>query len=654
MHKARAFFFVCAGLLGLALLLPHTAGAAWPDNPPLGVPLCTATGDQDSLTSVSDGAGGAIVAWTDRRSGNDDIYAQKISVGGAIQWTANGVALCTAAGDQQSPKIVSDGAGGAIVAWQDYRNGNWDIYARRISSSGTIPWAANGVALCTATGNQLYPIIVMDGAGGAIIAWQDYRSDSYGDIYAQRISASGTVQWTANGVALCTAPLYQQYPTIASDSASGAIVAWEDNRSGGWDIHAQRILANGGVRWAADGVALCSTASNPEYPETVSDGARGAIVAWEDYRTAIDNAGIYAQRIDSTGAVRWPANGAALCSSGSYNPTAVSDGAGGAIVSWWDYRSGTNSDIYAQRILAGGTVQWTVNGVALCTAIGGQVDPRIVSDGMAGAIVVWQDYRNDDGSYTNLDIYAQRISSGGTVLWAADGVAICAATGDQHNPTIVAVGDGGAIVSWQDYRSGTNYDIYAQRVWDGGQVPVLLSLVSADVTADGINLTWLASGSGSDVATVYRSSAGGEWTRIGEVTADGTGYLRYTDPIDATATRLGYRLGIVDAGIESFYGETWVDLPARDAALAFALDPVRPNPTQGSALTVHFSLPSAAPARLELLDVSGRRVVERELGSLGAGQHTLDLGEGQHLASGLYLVRLRQGANTLVTRVTVL
>jgi hypothetical protein len=183
---------------------------------------------------------------------------------------------------------------------------------------------------------------------------------------------------------------------------------------------------------------------------------------------------------------------------------------------------------------------------------------------------------------------------------------------------------------------------------------VLLSLVSADVTADGVKLAWFMGGSTSSVATVYRSPVGSEWTRVTEVTADGPGYLRYTDPIDATSTRVGYRLGIVEAGVEGFYGETWVDLPARNAALAFALEPVRPNPTQGGALTVRFTLPNAAPARIELVDVSGRRIAEREVGSLGVGQHTLDLGEGQRLAPGLYLVRLTQGMNTRVARVAML
>src|SRR5262249_51458747 len=98
----------------LALAVPTQALAAWPHDPNNGnVALSRAANDQISPTIVSDGAGGAIVTWEDRRSSGGDIYAQRVNAAGAPQWTSDGVALCTAANNQQSPTIVSDGAGGA-------------------------------------------------------------------------------------------------------------------------------------------------------------------------------------------------------------------------------------------------------------------------------------------------------------------------------------------------------------------------------------------------------------------------------------------------------------------------------------------------------------------------------------------------------------
>jgi hypothetical protein len=652
MEKTRTSFFVCVGLIGLSLLLSCPAAADWP-TALVNVPLCTAVDQQYSPAMVSDGAGGAIVIWKDYRISGypyfPNIYAQRISAEGTVSWTANGVAICTDTHGQDMHAIASDGAGGAIVTWCERRNGiNYGIYAQRISAAGTVQWTADGVALCTA---GVAPAIASDGAGGAIIAWMDERVSGWGgtiNLYAQRISAAGAVQWPVDGVALCTAAGNQEAPKIVADGVGGAIVTWQDFRNSfDYNIYAQRISAEGATQWEADGVALCLTPNQQTYATIVSDGAGGAIVTWSDMRSGVAS-DVYAQRVSADGSVPWTADGVAISTAPGHQSksTITSDGVGGAIVTWMDDRLGglSDNDIYAQRISAVGATQWTADGVALCTATSHQIEPMIVSDDAGGAIVTWYDQRNGN---TNNDIYAQRISAGGSIPWPADGVAISTTPGHQEVPAIVPDGAGGAIIAWEDYRSGA-YDIYAQRVWVDGTTPVLLSFVSVDVGADGITLTWFAGGSQSAVATIYRSSAGEGWTRIGEVAVDGAGYLRYTDRVDATATRVGYRLGLVEAGVEGFYGETWVDVPA---SFTFALEPVRPNPSSGGTLTVRFSLPTTAPARLELLDVSGRRIASHEVSS---SPHTLDAGEGTHLAPGLYLVRLTQGASARVTRVAVL
>src|SRR5262249_51224844 len=126
---------------------------------------------------VSDGAGGAIIAWTDFRTGvSNDIYAQHITAAGAVAggWPASGLAICTAASDQGGPVAVSDGAGGAIIAWYDHRGGNYAISAMRVTGAGTFPggWPANGRQLLADTHDEDKPVITTDGAGGAIVAWQ--------------------------------------------------------------------------------------------------------------------------------------------------------------------------------------------------------------------------------------------------------------------------------------------------------------------------------------------------------------------------------------------------------------------------------------------------------------------------------------------------
>src|SRR5207245_658083 len=130
-----------------------------------------------------------------RSGGSWDIYTQRVNAAGVPQWTADGVALSIAAGDQTNSQLVSDGSAGAIVAWQDYRNGGIpDIYAQRVNAAGVPQWTADGVAICTSAGVQEDPQLVSDGSAGAIVAWEDYRNGGIGDIYAQRVNAAGVPQ----------------------------------------------------------------------------------------------------------------------------------------------------------------------------------------------------------------------------------------------------------------------------------------------------------------------------------------------------------------------------------------------------------------------------------------------------------------------------
>ena len=85
---------------------------------------------------------------------------------------------------------------------------------------------------------------------------------------------------------------------------------------------------------------------------------------------------------------------------------------------------------------------------------------------------------------------------------------------------------------------------------------------------------------------------------------------------------------------------------------ALALEGAHPNPAAG-ALAVWFTLPSREPATMELIDVSGRRVLRREVGSLGPGHHTLTLGSPR-LRPGLYFLRLAQRGRALGARVVVI
>ena len=497
-------FPMCAGPFGLALviLLARPAAAAWPTDPLVNVPLCTATNVQVFPRIVTDGAGGAIVTWADNRVGFDtDIYAQHVLADGAVDlnWPHDGRAVCAAMNYQRFPQpiwfgagdvvttIVADGAGGAIITWEDNRSGtNLDIYAQHVRANGTVDpnWPPDGRALCTALDNQSSATIVADGTGGGIVTWEDRRNGTDLDIYAQHVQAGGAVDpdWPPDGRALCTAMGDQEIPTVVADGLGGAIVTWEDSRSGtNLDIYAQHVRANGTVdpNWPPDGRALCTDPFGQGRPGIIADGSGGAVVAWQDNRSGGTSSDIFAQHVLAGGTVDpdWPLDGRALCTTthSQGNSTIASDGVGGAIVAWQDRRTGTLYHIYAQHVKAGGGVDagWPPDGRALCAAPGGQGNCTIVADGGGGAIVTWEDAR--DPSIGHRDIYAQHVLASGAVdpNWPPDGRAICAAMGPQDFPTIIADCAGGAMITWHDTRNDPDFtetDIYVQRVLANGQL----------------------------------------------------------------------------------------------------------------------------------------------------------------------------------------
>src|ERR1044071_3472485 len=89
----------------------------------------------------------------------------------SAQIANNGAAVCVAGGTQDRYRVAPDGSGGAVVVWSDGRSGSYDVYAQRMGSSGTPLWQTNGLVVSSAANEQLNPSVIADGSGGWIVAW---------------------------------------------------------------------------------------------------------------------------------------------------------------------------------------------------------------------------------------------------------------------------------------------------------------------------------------------------------------------------------------------------------------------------------------------------------------------------------------------------
>jgi len=213
------------------------------------------TGSAGQAQVASDGAGGAIIAYMRDIPCEDgigfcdsDIYAQRIDAEGNVLWGSDGVPICVGPSVPDTPGIVTDGAGGAIVSWADERG----VYARRIDADGNKLWDGDVELLATR-----YYSRVTDGSGGAICVWYGGGGISAA---AQRIDAAGTKLWGPNGTTLTFRDLYGVGPV--SDGCGGLLIPWvADVKFRNYEVanvsyYVQKIDAEGNVVWGDEGILL--------------------------------------------------------------------------------------------------------------------------------------------------------------------------------------------------------------------------------------------------------------------------------------------------------------------------------------------------------------------------------------------------------------
>jgi hypothetical protein len=287
----------------------------------------------------------------------------------------------------------------------------------------------------------------------------------------------------------------------------------------------------------------------------------------------------------------------------------------------------------------------------------------------------WYDYRDAASSCGGkTHVYVTRSRDGGAT-WSASQPVTTAQTawttaGTNIQPNMgdyIGLYAGGALaLGWGDARSG-EADV---NVW-GATVPIAYDLGCANDTTVTANSTLSVALPVTNHNTLYanpydyavsidRSWPVGGGTGTVTVAANGgTGNIPFTITVPDTASGLAHVCVSVSlAG--ALVRRCCFTVTAQQAnsvtdprEIAFGIHSVSPNPA-ARGLAVTFALPDRAPARLELLDVNGRRVAEREVGSLGAGLHILHFDrEMPALPAGVYAIRLTRGDRAVTAKVSI-
>ena len=454
-------------------------------------------------------------------------------------------------------------------------------------------------------------LLAVDAATGQVAAWSPKPYSGFGGYAVEALAVSGNLLYVVGEFSKIAGQTRKGIVQV--DLTTGLLTAWNPGSDGPVDA----LAVSGNTVYTMG--RYTSIGGQARGGIAALDATTGLATAWNPGTHANYSPGVPMAAMAVSGGVVYAAGQFDSIGGQARRAIAALDATTGLLTPWNPDASNPPYSPYVYALASSGS---TVYAGGIFTSIGGQAREALAAlDATTAQATPW-----DPSPAGNWDLY-----SSGAVFVVAP-----------YGNTVYVGGDFNRICDQDRY--------YLARVTADVPVPVLISLASARAENGRVRLTWFAADGRTGAARVYRRTAGSDWQAIASVSADGTGMLAYEDVQVMAGTRYGYRLGVFDAGQELFMGEAWVDVPL---AAALALAGLRPNPAVRD-LAVAFSLLDASPARLEVLDITGRMVLERQVGALGPGSHVVSLAQGRPLPAGIYLLRLTQGGRSLTARGAVI
>jgi len=423
---------------------------------------------------VSDGNGGAIVAFNNF----DDLvkgYMQMIDRYGYLKWN--------------EPKVILDGPGLRNYVWDIFHNPDgtiligctsgytyvdpiprfeYDPYIQKIDSNGNKLWGENGIRLrVDSTGKNISGIdFCYDGDGGVFAFW----NFSYEVNYPPYFYDSLFIQHISKD----GERLWGENGIFVDDSIFSALDLWViRDDDGGIYIRYRKKNTEHYIRKYDSSGSLYWTISHPiNYSKSIKDGNGGIIISGvvgSFPRKLIIN------RISSEGEKLW-GDGIIVDDSvnnGLRHPAQILLNSDETVSVFWDTEWFPNDDIFLQRYTLEGEQGWEEH-LKVSEVISPKVDDGLIESNDYSNIIIWRERRDSAG------VYAQKLDNSGSRLWSNDVLVqfMISGTGyDEFN--VIPDINYGAIIVWRiDPPWG---GIYAQQISKYGNLgEVITTTISED------------------------------------------------------------------------------------------------------------------------------------------------------------------------------
>ncbi len=228
------------------------------------------------------------------------------------------------------------------------------------------------------------------------------------------------------------------------------------------------------VTWQENGIPV-RQGENIEWSRAAAALTNGTVVyTWSD--TKRGDRDLWAQLVDADGNKVWGDNPVLVDGKidRQEDPVVIGTSDGGIIIAWVEFNEQpVYGDIFMQKLSVEGELLWQEGGVPLCTAPNVQISLNIVADQSGGAYIIWIDSRAAGGK----DIYGAHVNADGEDIWGENGIALTNETGEPVTHTFWEDGQGGAVLAYVNDNGGK--DILAKRILSDGTIDWSVTLSDA-------------------------------------------------------------------------------------------------------------------------------------------------------------------------------
>ncbi|MDR3626785.1 MAG: hypothetical protein P4L45_08120 [Ignavibacteriaceae bacterium] len=552
-------------------------------------------------------------------------------------------------GSEENPVCSYDISNSAIVVWTDYTYSKTGyLFAQRILGNGNPGWTDRGLQISSSDDEISGYSLCSDNSGSSYVAFISKESAINGDykVEVQKISLDGKILFDPNAVLISKSRNRKSMTSVVPDNEGGVYVFWIETQNNKSIILGQHIDSEGKAGWENNNQSQHDRMleiSNPSqnvmtYAAKIADG-KSIYIAWQTQKGSKD---IYHQLIDNKGKILWGRGGKQITSikGNQFNPQIIC--ADSTIILSWTNEQSNNSDIYIQKYNANGKPVWNKTGVPVIKYKGEQFGQRLVSDGKGGAILSWIDTRN---SSALADIYAQRVNSDGELVWDPLGVPVAT----NHNTpksyiSLIADDAGGAVVIFKNSRNSKN-KIYGQKIFSTGDYISQIEDLTTSITGgDSVKISWNSRVGQNSVKfnverAVQTQDGNTEWHSLGTVNSlDKNNVLNYEyfDMPTVTGT-LFYRITQTDSKGNAQRSDVSHINYFRGSSEIIVTQNI-PNPFVDSTV-ISFYLPNPAMVEIEFFNDHVEKISELDK-SFPAGERSITF-YSKGLKPGIYFYRLK-------------